>query len=146
LKKHSINARLLSKLSKLKFNCPAHHWKFVDFEFIRFLSQNQKFKFLKEDEKIEILEVYTVYRILFSPEKCIGGKYFLWKFLDYVLNVLKFFFALKTIELWKFISDNVCDINTPIFQLFTFLFVYKRDFNAYAIFIAKDKGGNSWRK
>ena len=33
----------------------------------------------------------------------------------------------------------MCDINTPIFQLLTFLFVYKRDFSAYAIFIAKDQ-------
>jgi hypothetical protein len=34
----------------------------------------------------------------------------------------------------------VCDINTPTFQLYTFLFVYNIDFNAYAIFIAEDRG------
>jgi hypothetical protein len=48
---------------------------------------------------------------------------------------------LTSIDLWKCISDKVCDINTPIFQLYTFLFVYKRGFNAYAIYIAKDGVG-----
>jgi hypothetical protein len=51
-----------------------------------------------------------------------------------------FTFALTTIEILKCISDNVCDINTPIFQLYTFLFVYKINFNAYAIFRAKNRG------
>jgi hypothetical protein len=53
-----------------------------------------------------------------------------------------FIFPLTSIELWKCISDKNCDINTPIFQLYNFLFVYKRGFNAYAIFIAKDR----WKK
>ena len=51
-----------------------------------------------------------------------------------------FIFALTSKELGKCISDKVCDINTPIFRLYTFLFVYKKGFNAYAIFIAKDRG------
>jgi hypothetical protein len=38
------------------------------------------------------------------------------------------------------VTHIVCDIKTPILQLYTFLFVYKNDFNSYAIFIAKYRG------
>ena len=57
-----------------------------------------------------------------------------------------FIFALTSIELRKCISDKVCEINTPIFRLYTFLFVYKKGFNAYAIFKAKDRGKKSTKK
>ena len=50
-----------------------------------------------------------------------------------------FIFALTTTDLWKCFSDKVCNINTRTSQLYEFSLVYNRSFNAYAIFIAKDR-------